>query len=167
MKFFEAVKQAAFATKLFATAGLSELFAAALNAGDENALKAHLDKFSDEKNALDEAIAENATLSAKVAELNKAAEAHAAIVSQLSTLNAQLSAAGIKFEKPEELGAALNSRISSKARELVAATGGPLLDETPSSDATKPGAKQQPELKGLAKVVAAFTAQTAAKAGRN
>lgn len=167
MKFFEAVKTAAFSAKLFAAAGLSELFATALKANDETALKAHLAKFSDEANALDEAVAANAELETKLTALSTqlAAKetAHVALVTSHTSLVTALSIAGVKFEKPEDLKAALDSRISLKARELVAASGGPILDDTPgAADPTAPKAKQDPALKGMARVVAAFKAQSAA-----
>jgi hypothetical protein len=58
-----------------------------------------------------------------------------------------LAAAGVKpaADKPfaEAVPAAIESRISSRARELVAASGGPLLDDKASADATNKGGKTQ------------------------
>lgn len=163
MKFFAAVKLATFATNLFAKAGLNlEAFHAA---ADENALKAHIEQAvaaapakpgADHEPLLAEAVAENLKLTADLAQANKTlkevtegraciAAVHEDLVGALTACGVKIDAVSFKKDKPEEnakaVKAALDSRISTKARELVAATGGPLLDESPENDSTKATSK--------------------------
>ena len=78
----------------------------------------------------------------------------------LESVHSALSASGIEVDskKPlnETLPAAVKSRISIKAGELLAATGGPLLNDKPS-DALKPENENNgKELTGRARVIASF-----------
>jgi hypothetical protein len=149
MKFFEALKNATFAGKLFAAANFD--FAAALKANDENALKTHIEglvsaastESAEVETALSEAVSTNSTLSAKVTELEgklSAANANATNAANYVAVTEALAANGVKIAKPDELKAALEARISVKARELLAATGTTPLSDAPADDATKPGA---------------------------
>ncbi len=176
MKFFAAVKLAQFATSLFAKAGLNldTLHAAA----DENALKAHIEQAvaaapakpnAEHEQLVAEAVAENLRLTADLAlakkTLGEVTEGRAAVAAILEPLSATLVASVIKLDacnddkgafSADKFKAALTTRISTKASELVAATGGPLLDETPAADATKAAAKTlDPKLTGLARAIAA------------
>jgi hypothetical protein len=177
MKFFAALKSAEFATKLFAAAGFD--FNVAQASADENALKAFIDskavsadatQLATLNAALESANSENAAHLAKIEELNAAITTHVPLLAQNSRISSSLAACGVKIdlaalgaaktnEESEALfRSALDSRISTKARELVASTGGPLLDETPAPDATKPASKS-PVLVGLAATQALFEAR--------
>jgi hypothetical protein len=146
---------------LFTTAGID---LDALLAAGPDALKTHIAEVSASvlqtvKATYDAAIQASAAVETKLrGELATATNA-------TTTILAALSENGVKPEagKPiaEALPAALTARISVKARELLAATGGPLLDDVAAADATKPGAKTDPQLTGQAKVRAYFKAQAA------
>lgn len=172
MKFFAALKQAEFAAKLFAGAGLD--LEKLVAAGDANALKAHLDSVraaspSDQlQAALDEAVAENATLSA----------GNDALVAQISALKASLTQTGLKVEEVldaqgaldvTKLNAQLESLVAKRSREQLAAAGHPPIEELPGKSA--PGAKAakiDPSLKGRDRYTADFNRQISAMAaGRN
>lgn len=155
MKFFAALKQAEFATKLFAAAGLN--FEALFTKGDENALKAHLEslKPAGDITALtakvtaltEETTALNGALASAKKEHDDALAAHAIVAASANLVSAALTAKGVKLpaataDKPvaqADIEAAIDARISTKAREKLAATGhnDPLPVEA-TADSSKP-----------------------------
>ncbi len=155
---------------LFASAGLD---LDALLAAGPDSLKAKLSEAGvlavQLRADLETANAAKATAETSIAE---ALTAKAAAESNLAATHSALAAAGVKIDatKPvaESVPAAIEARISTKARELLAATGGLPLADTPAADATKPAAKIDPKLTGLARVQAEFAVQhAAANARRN
>lgn len=188
MKFFESIKQAAFSVKLFAAAGLADLFATAFKADNANALKDHLESLAKGKaaaeveTALAEATAENATLSTNLAAaIGAKSTAEAALATaqatsaqsaeKLTALSATLKTSGIDLAAcaaadgtvdPAKFSAALKSAASLKASELLARTGGQPLEETPAAGVTDPK-KPAAHLTGRARTIAAFKAQSDAK----
>lgn len=188
MKFFDALKKADFVSQLFAAAGLD--FEALFKAGDAQALTAHIDsKVAAIIAGADKPATEAAApvvLTAEHPEVAALIETQVSgLRSQVSSLEAQAAAYGASFQQIESAGIrlpvftagtqpedhaaavskAINERISLRARELVAATGGHVIDEAPAADASasKPATTPKPELKGLARVEAAFRAQAAAR----
>lgn len=166
MNYFSAVKQAAFAQKLLAAAGLD--FEAAFKAGAVDALKDKLAQIA--ADAKQEAAAGSADAKELQAALDGALAENKATVAKFEALRDAVAAkAGIAADAatPEAVTAAIEARASTKARELLAATGAAPLGETVVADAAIAAAKaKQPELKGRERTIAAFKAQAAAKAAK-
>lgn len=183
MNLFTASRSAAFATKLFAAAGLD--FAALVSAGDENALKAHLTKAAaapvvagaltaEEVTAinasLEKAVKENETLAAQLSEQKQLVTRHSALVAAYETALATAkitpkAADAAKGLQASDVTAALNSRISMAAGEELAKHGLTAFPEqTVEADPTKPAAATAPKLTGLARTIAALKAESAARA---
>jgi hypothetical protein len=184
---FTATRTVAFVTKLFAAANLN--LQSMVDAGEENALKAHIEKataaapatpgtptaeeIAEVNASLEKAVKENETLGAQVKDLSaknaKAAEETISLNAQITTLTAQLTAvraAKIEFAadaKPEAITAAVAARISKAAGEELAKHGlTQFPEQNVEADPTKPEAKNETKnLTGLAKVQAAFAAQSA------
>jgi hypothetical protein len=168
MKFFLALKQIAFATKLFAAAGFTG-FNAAMEANDENALKAHLEKAAPAKTIepTEEELTMLVTEELRARFGFEASVDPFAIISSVTAQNlsfhAVLKDAGVKVAndaKPEAIATALKSRISTAASEELAKHGLKAFPEQEvTADPTKVAAKIDPKLTGLARVTAAFKAE--------
>lgn len=159
---------AAFAVKLFAAAKLD--FHQAFASGDENALKVAIEKFVGEKSApsVDVAAAVEAATSELQKQLKAEQDKSAAVAAQAGALNSALAAFGAKVVAADaakgitqaDVEKALADRSSILAQEQLAKLGLPApLATTPAADPTKAAApKLDPQLKGFARVQAAFKA---------
>lgn len=154
---------------LFTQAGLD--LDVMLSAGPDS-LKAHIAGLSSSDAELSAALLEIVELKKSVATaVEQEANAKAAFASAntaIAGVTETLAANGVKVDatKPlaETLPSALEARIAIKARELVAATGGPVLDDKPSADAAADKTESKEEKPfGLAKVQAEFEKQFKAK----
>lgn len=119
MKFFEAQKRAAFAAKLFATAGFN--FDAAIAAGDVSALSAFLDSRSTGVSAL--FASAGLDLSALLASGPDSLKAHldglTVKAEEFSTLSAQLADTGEKLKASEGQVASLGEMVAHVTTALA------------------------------------------------
>lgn len=179
MKIFAALKQIEFAAKLFAAAGFN--FQAAVDAKDENALKAHIEQAVAAAPARTveptaEQIQALATSELR-AQLKLGADvdpiAHLASIAtaqaEFTAIKSGLTAAGVKFEKPEGFAAALEARINTRAGEELAKRGLRDFPEQVVTDDPAKAAKVQTDFKltGRARYRADFNRQLAKLTARN
>lgn len=153
MNNFTAFKSAAFIGKLFAGTGFD--FDAALKAGDENALKAHIEKQiaaaktgdADQQKLIESAVAENEKLESSVA---TATANMATLRASYDAISSSLAASGITADTFTTAGAfdavkfkaAHEAAIAKAARVELAKSGHPGIAEQTTADPTKPGAQR-------------------------
>lgn len=185
MKIFSALQQIDFVLKMFAAAGFSN-FSAAFAAKNENALKDFLAGQVKPVEKIVEKVIEPtdeqlmALVSAELrghisaagfaltadadplAALKTGLTAHQALVSRTEAFSAGITAAGVQLPAnatAEQITQAIEARVSLKVAELNGRLGtppvAPELNNAPASAAKPP----KSELKGLAKVQAAFEAE--------
>ncbi len=189
MNIFTATRHLAFVGKLFAAAKLNlDEF---IDAGDETALQAALEArgtaapsspvaVTIDAGAVDAAIV--AALKGAGVEVKEGGTAVDALKSVLAAKDAQLVAltaglgkSGIVVKAADEkkgvqesdVTAAVDNRISLKAAELNGRLGTPPVAPALNNNPAAAPRADKNELKGLAKVQAAFAAETAAKHRRN
>lgn len=176
MKLFTSVKLATFATAALAKCGLNlETLQAA---GDENAVKAHVDAQvaaakpdADAESALTEAAAENKNLTTALTAAKIGAENFAAFTKALGVVG--ITAESISDDKgafsAEKFNAALDAHVKKGAVLQVAkkhGTGPVEHDVNPSAKADKPVGPDGKELTGLARTRAALAAEHAARVAK-
>ena len=128
---------------LFASANLD--LDTMLAAGPDS-LKAHIDSFSGDAAALDEAIAKNAELEVDFAEARALTEA---AIARSESFGSAAQAAGIDVTEevladPAALKQAFTTRATAQAQELLAASGHATLEEVgPEGDPIDQAAKNQ------------------------
>lgn len=196
MKIFLALKQIEFVLKMFAAAGFAN-FAAAFEAKDENALKAHIDGIKSIEKIVEKVVeptdaqllelltvelrdhigAAGFTLKADESPfvaLKAGLTAHQALSTQLSNLNSALATAGIvAADKTLGITAAditkvIENRVALKVAEANGRLGTPPVDPKLNNNPAAAPKVDKTELKGLARVQASFEAEAAqAKSRRN